>query len=57
MDVEFSLGENKQTEKLNITKRVETFTFDLPAQPNAINLDPNEKIPLKTVKIGGVIAN
>ena len=57
MEVEFTIGETKQREKLNITKRVETFSFDLPSQPNAINLDPDEKVPLKTVKIAGVTAN
>ncbi len=57
MDVEFTIGENKQTEKLNITKRIETFTFDLPDQPSEINLDPDEKIPLKIVKIDGAKAN
>ena len=30
MDVEFTIGENKQKEKLSVKKRVETFTFDLP---------------------------
>jgi aminopeptidase N len=57
MDVEFTIGETKQTEKLNITKRTETFTFDLPAQPTVINIDPNEKVPLKVVKTGEISAN
>lgn len=51
MDVEFTIGENKQTEKLNVTKRVETFEFKLPAQPSEIHIDPLEKIPVKTVKM------
>ena len=57
MEVEFTIAETKQREKLNVTKRVETFAFDLASQPSAINIDPDEKIPLKTVKIGGVTAN
>jgi len=51
MNVEFTTGPDKLTEKLNIMKRVETFSFKLPSKPTAIKLDPQEKIPLKTVKV------
>ncbi len=51
MDVEFMIGENKQTERLNITKRVESFEFKLPARPVKLEIDSAERIPVKTVKI------
>ncbi|HEX6125021.1 MAG TPA: M1 family metallopeptidase [Pyrinomonadaceae bacterium] len=52
MEVEFTTpsGE-KTTEKLNITKRLETFSVKLPAKPETIQFDPRDKIPVKTVKI------
>lgn len=52
MDVEFSTASGKETKPLNITKRTETFSFKLDARPTDIKVDPNEKIPVKTVKIG-----
>jgi aminopeptidase N len=51
MEIEFTNGEAKQTEKLNVTKRVETFSFKLPRQPSAMTIDPMEKIPVKLVKM------
>lgn len=52
LDVEFTIGEDKKTEKVNITKRVETFSFKLASRPTAVKLDPLEKIPIKAVKTG-----
>jgi aminopeptidase N len=51
MDVEFKVGSNKQTQKLNVTKRTESFTFKLPSKPTGIEIDPEERIPVKTVKM------
>ena len=51
MDIDFTIDSDKQIEKLNITKRVESFEFRLAAKPNDIKLDPSEKIPVKTVKM------
>jgi aminopeptidase N len=51
LEVEFATGSGKQIEKMNITKRVETFEFTLPERPSETNLDPSEKVPVKTVKI------
>ncbi len=51
MDVEFTLADGKTTEKLAITKRAETFSFKLASRPTSIKLDPQDKIPVKTVKI------
>ena len=52
VDVEFTLpGGEKKTEKINITKRLETFSIKLPARPESVAFDPDEKVPVKTVKI------
>ncbi|MEO8573138.1 MAG: M1 family metallopeptidase [Pyrinomonadaceae bacterium] len=51
MDIEFTNGDTKRTEKLSVTKRLETFSYKLPSQPTTLSLDPLEKIPVKTVKI------
>jgi hypothetical protein len=36
---------------VDLTQRSETFTFDVPVQPTKIEIDKNEKIILKTLKI------
>jgi aminopeptidase N len=54
MDIEFTLASDKRSEKLHITKRIETFSFKLPSRPTALVLDPLEKIPIKTVKMAPV---
>ncbi len=51
LDIEFTIGTEKQIEKINITKRVETFEFKLPARPDKMEVDPLEKVPVKTVKV------
>ncbi len=51
LDIEFTIGTQKQIEKINITKRVETFEFKLPARPDQMEVDPLEKVPVKTVKV------
>jgi hypothetical protein len=51
MDVEFDLGSAKESGKLNVTKRVETFSYKLPRRPSSIKVDPQEKIPVKMVKL------
>ncbi len=50
LEIQFSVGTEMQMEKMNVTKRVETFEFKLQARPGEINIDPTEKIPVKTVK-------
>jgi aminopeptidase N len=51
LDVEFVIGSEKHIERMNITKRVEAFDFKLPERPGETNIDPSEKVPVKTVKI------
>ena len=51
MEIEFANGDAKRTEKLNITKRIETFSYKLPAEPTAMSIDPLDKIPVKTIRM------
>ena len=51
MDVQFTIGADKKIEKLNVTRRTETFSFKLAAQPTEVAVDPEEKIPVKVVEI------
>ena len=46
MDVEFTTADGKKTERLEVSKRTETFTFKLPAKPTLVRIDPDEKVPL-----------
>jgi aminopeptidase N len=51
MEVEFSTGEQKKRDKLNITKRLQTFSYKLEAKPSAIVVDPDEKVIVKTTRL------
>lgn len=51
LDIEFKRGESPQTEKINISKRLETFVIDNVSAPAGLRFDPNQKIPLKSIKI------
>jgi aminopeptidase N len=50
LEIQFTVGAETQIEKMNVTKRTETFEFKLPGRPAEVNIDPTEKIPVKTVK-------
>lgn len=51
LDIEVSTPAGNVTRTLNITKRSETFTIELPASPTGIAVDKTEKVMLKTVKV------
>lgn len=50
IDVEIKTANGAKTEKIEIKKRMENFTFKVDAKPTKIIFDKDEKIPLKTVK-------
>ncbi|MEP7212374.1 MAG: M1 family aminopeptidase [Acidobacteriota bacterium] len=50
MDFEFKSGGDTIKEKIDITKRVETFSISAAATPTDLKYDPLQKIPLKTIK-------
>ena len=51
LEIEFHNGDTVTKKQIEITKRTENFTLDLDAKPDKIVVDPNNKIPLKRVKI------
>lgn len=57
MDVEITTAGGAKTEKIEIKKRAENFSFKLDGKPTKVLLDKDEKIPLKTVKIQIVLTN
>lgn len=56
MEIEIKTARGTKTETVNISKRAEVLTIKSDAKPTAIKFDPNEKIPLKAVKIAPVAA-
>ena len=51
MDVEFTTAKGTKAEKIQINKRVQTFTFRLEAKPTKTRFDKDEKIPIKSVNM------
>lgn len=51
LDVRVTTARGAIDQKLNITKRSETFSIKTDARPTAIAVDPAEKVMLKTVKM------
>ena len=50
MDLDIVTDKGTKTEKVDITKRLQTFTFKTSGKLMHIKFDKDEKIPLKTVK-------
>ena len=51
IDFEFTVSGEKIRQKLNVTKRLETFSFKLPARPTELAVDPDGKIPVMSVEL------
>ena len=51
MDVEITTGKGAKTEKIQINKRVQTFSFKADVEPTSVVFDKNLKIPLKTIEL------
>ncbi len=56
MDLEIETASGKTTEKVDVTKRIQIFSFKVAAKPTGITLDPGMKIPIKRVKIGKLVS-
>lgn len=52
--IRISSGETEHD--MNITKRVQTFSFKIPKRPSGLTIDPEERIPIKRVKIRPIAA-
>ncbi len=55
MNVEIRTASGVKTEKIEITKRLQVFSFKTGSKPIGIEFDKEDKIPLKTVKIGPLV--
>ena len=51
MEVEFTISGESVVEPLEVTKRTQVFTYKLASKPTAVVVDPNLKVPIKTVKV------
>lgn len=50
LEVTFTIPNGQVNQILNVTKRSETFSIDVPAEPTKLEVDKSEKIILKSVK-------
>ncbi len=50
MEVEIKTAKGQKTKMIEITKRLETFSIQLDGPPTSVTFDPDEKIPLKTIR-------
>jgi aminopeptidase N len=55
LNIEFRTGDDVRKEPVRITKRLETFIFKVEKMPSSIELDKEEKIPAKSLKIHPLI--
>jgi len=51
MDVKVTTPSGERTEKMDIAKRLQVFSYKLSDRPSKLEIDPGDKIPIKTVKI------
>ncbi len=51
LEIEITTAAGVKTEKINITKRSETFSIKVDGKPSEVAFDKDEKIPLKMVKM------
>ncbi|MFL6375333.1 MAG: M1 family metallopeptidase [Pyrinomonadaceae bacterium] len=51
MDVRITTAGGDQTEKMDLTRRVQVFTYKAADRPSKLEIDPEDKIPVKTVKV------
>jgi aminopeptidase N len=51
MEVKLTTAEGDKTEEIKVTKRIQSFSYKLSSRPTKLDVDPADKIPLKTVKV------
>ncbi len=54
LDVEITTASGTRKERVDITRRVQTFTLPVDGRPTAMKFDPDEKIPLKSIRDRGI---
>lgn len=55
INVEIVTAKGRKTETIKINKRVQTFTIQTDGKPSKVNVDKEEKIPIKTVKVSPIV--
>lgn len=55
MNIEFRDGDTVRKEPVRLTKRTETFVFKIDRMPSSVEIDKEEKVPTKTLKIHPLI--
>ncbi len=56
MDVEITTAGGKETQKIDISKRLQAFTLKVDGRPTEVRFDPEDKLPLKVVKQSKLVA-
>jgi aminopeptidase N len=51
MEIKITTAAGDTTEKVDLTKRIQTLAFKRDTKPSKLELDPMEKIPIKSVKV------
>ena len=51
MDIKITSDSGEQSEKMDVTKRIQVFTYKTGGRPTKLEIDPSDKIPIKTVKV------
>lgn len=54
MEIQITTAAGMKTEKIDIERRIQTFTIDSIGRPTEVKFDPSDKVPLKTVRDRGV---
>jgi aminopeptidase N len=55
VNIEFRSGESIRREPVRITKKLETFVFKADKMPSSVEIDKEEKVPAKSIKIHPLI--
>lgn len=56
MEIEIRTAKGAKTEKIEIKKRLETFSIKVDGRPTEVIFDKGEKIPLKLVKLQPLVS-
>jgi aminopeptidase N len=56
IDVKVKTPAGQTVQKMDITKRTQSFIFKLDAKPSELKVDPADKIPLKRIKVHPIVS-
>ena len=55
LDIEIKTAAGKIVMPVEVTKRIDSFTFDLSGRPSAVTLDPEMKVPATNTKVQKIL--